>query len=286
MSSGTMSEAASGASSSASSKASSEAVSAAKRSISEQASNGVVLRVNFAGPNRGLANETASVASNVTTSGTESAAKRSVSEQANSGASSHKGKRCTSNPIKDKNDINRMCEYFKAAGDYRMYAIFMVGINTAYRISDILSLRWGDILNESGEFWRKEKKTGKWRFICLNQTLLNALDLYRQKTDVAVSPEAYVFPASRSCYETAARQDVDRKLKRAVADLGIAAHAGTHLMRKTFAYHYLTGAADRSRALEQLMLLLGHSSPRITLSYAGITEDELRDAYECTCLGC
>ena len=64
------------------------------------------------------------------------------------------------------------------------------------------------------------------------------------------------------------------------------AHAGTHLMRKTFAYHYLTGAADRSRALEQLMLLLGHSSPRITLSYAGITEDELRDAYECTCLGC
>lgn len=247
--------------------ASSEAESTAKRSISEQASNekevGVVLRVNFAGPNRGL-----------------------VAGGTTSVASSHKGKRCTSNPIKDKNDINRMCEYFKAAGDYRMYAIFMVGINTAYRISDILSLRWGDILNESGEFWRKEKKTGKWRFICLNQTLLNALDLYRQKTDVAVSPEAYVFPASRSCYETAARQDVDRKLKRAVADLGIAAHAGTHLMRKTFAYHYLTGAADRSRALEQLMLLLGHSSPRITLSYAGITEDELRDAYECTCLGC
>lgn len=260
--------------------ASNETASEAGRGASSKASSGasVVLRVNFAGPNRGLvasgtANETTSVAN-------------SESESVTSGASSHKGKRCTSNPIKDKNDINRMCEYFKAAGDYRMYAIFMVGINTAYRISDILSLRWGDILNESGEFWRKEKKTGKWRFICLNQTLLNALDLYRQKTDVAVSPEAYVFPASRSCYETAARQDVDRKLKRAVADLGIAAHAGTHLMRKTFAYHYLTGAADRSRALEQLMLLLGHSSPRITLSYAGITEDELRDAYECTCLGC
>ena len=268
----------------ASSGASSGASSVA--SIYDEKEVGMVLRVNFAGPNRGLvasgtANETTSVAS----SGTTSVA-NSESESVTSGASSHKGKRCTSNPIKDKNDINRMCEYFKAAGDYRMYAIFMVGINTAYRISDILSLRWGDILNESGEFWRKEKKTGKWRFICLNQTLLNALDLYRQKTDVAVSSEAYVFPASRSCYETAARQDVDRKLKRAVADLGIAAHAGTHLMRKTFAYHYLTGAADRSRALEQLMLLLGHSSPRITLSYAGITEDELRDAYECTCLGC
>lgn len=254
-------------------------VSVASSKASNEKEVGVVLRVNFAGPNRGLvasgtANETTSVASSV------------ANNEAESVASSHKGKRCTSNPIKDKNDINRVCEYFKAAVDYRMYAIFMVGINTAYRISDILSLRWGDILNESGEFWRKEKKTGKWRFICLNQTLLNALNLYRQKTDVAVSPEAYVFPASRSCYETAARQDVDRKLKRAVADLGIAAHAGTHLMRKTFAYHYLTGAADRSRALEQLMLLLGHSSPRITLSYAGITEDELRDAYECTCLGC
>lgn len=276
----TMSETASGASSATTSGANSGVSSGVSKEV------GVVLRVNFAGPNRGLvasgtANETTSVAS----SGTTSVA-NSESESVTSGASSHKGKRCTSNPIKDKNDINRMCEYFKAAGDYRMYAIFMVGINTAYRISDILSLRWGDILNESGEFWRKEKKTGKWRFICLNQTLLNALDLYRQKTDVAVSSEAYVFPASRSCYETAARQDVDRKLKRAVADLGIAAHAGTHLMRKTFAYHYLTGAADRSRALEQLMLLLGHSSPRITLSYAGITEDELRDAYECTCLGC
>lgn len=102
----------------ASSKASSEAESAAKRSISEK-EVGVVLRVNFAGPNRGLvANETASGASSGTTSV----------------ASSHKGKRCTSNPIKDKNDINRVCEYFKAAGDYRMYAIFMVGINDMSKI--------------------------------------------------------------------------------------------------------------------------------------------------------
>lgn len=48
-----------------------------------------------------------------------------------------------------------------------------------------------------------------------------------------------------------------------MADLGIAAHAGTHLMRKTFAYHYLTGAADRSRALEQLMSAAPIADPKL-----------------------
>ena len=76
------------------------------------------------------------------------------------------------------------------------------------------------------------------------------------------------------------RQYVDKWLKKAVADLDIDVRAGTHMMRKTFAYHHIVEAKDRARALEQLMLLLGHTSLDVTLDYAGITEDELKDCYE------
>lgn len=262
MSSGTMSEAASGASSSASSKASSEAVSAAKRSISEQASNGVVLRVNFAGPSRGLV----------------------VSPEPLASITSHRGEDCSSEPIKDEEDVRRVCRYFADSGNNLMLTLFVLGVNTAYRISDILSLRWEEVITSGAVSTnRPEKKTAKRRLVYLNDTVQAALaNWHAECGDCAAG---YVFASPRKPDAPVTRQYVDRQLKQAVADLGIAAHAGTHLMRKTFAYHHILQAKDRSRALEQLMLLLNHSNIMTTLRYAGITKDEIAEAYHDVQLG-
>jgi len=59
-------------------------------------------------------------------------------------------------------------------------------------------------------------------------------------------------------------------------ELGMNVHAGTHLMRKTFAYQVITNAPDRSRAIELLQRILGHKSPTATLYYAGITGEEIQ----------
>jgi len=70
----------------------------------------------------------------------------------------------------------------------RDHALFVVGINVALRISDLLSLKWGDVLNEKGKFKTLklvEQKTKKPRIIRLNkaaqkalQELLDSLDTY------------------------------------------------------------------------------------------------------------
>ena len=48
-------------------------------------------------------------------------------------------------PIRKKEDIELLKDYFLSSNDYRDYALFVAGINTALRISDLLALKWQNI---------------------------------------------------------------------------------------------------------------------------------------------
>ena len=73
-------------------------------------------------------------------------------------------------------------------------------------------------------------------------------------------------------------RSIERLLKSIVNDeCQIPVHASTHMLRKTFAYHFLMEAPDRNRALELLSMQLNHSSIAYTLRYIGITQDEILD---------
>ena len=82
------------------------------------------------------------------------------------------------------------------------------------------------------------------------------------------------------------RRSVERILKEVINDeLGIPVKASTHCLRKTFAYQVIMNAKDRSRAIEFLQKIFGHSSQQVTLHYAGITDDEIQDMYQNLNLG-
>lgn len=49
----------------------------------------------------------------------------------------------TTIPIRSQSDIETIKKYFLEKEQYRNYALFVVGINTALRISDLLDLDWG-----------------------------------------------------------------------------------------------------------------------------------------------
>lgn len=61
----------------------------------------------------------------------------------------------TTQPIKNKKDITALKEYFLTEDfNLRNYTLITMGINTALRISDILTLRWKDVYNTDEQSFR------------------------------------------------------------------------------------------------------------------------------------
>ena len=78
----------------------------------------------------------------------------------------------TTEPIRSRKDMKRLVGYYYSRGDLRNYLMVVLGLSTALRISDLLRLRWEDLV-EDGEVRHHlvvtEKKTGKSRPIRLNE---------------------------------------------------------------------------------------------------------------------
>ena len=205
-------------------------------------------------------------------------------------------------PIKNKEDISRLREYF-LNHNLRNHMLFVVGINVGLRVSDLLSLRFRDIMNEDFTYKKEivkiEKKTRntskniKRRIFALSPVAIQAIEMYRQ-TIKNFSLDLYLFRSESSATKYTdnnkpmSRQGVQLVLNEAFDALGITTRHGTHVLRKTFAYHVLTGTSDpfeRARRLELLQSLFNHSSPTVTLAYAGISRDEKVSLYQNLDLG-
>ena len=86
----------------------------------------------------------------------------------------------TVQPIKDKEKIEAMKKILRAS-TLRNELLFVLGINTGLRISDILALKVGDVLIEKGVVDRldlREKKTNKKRAIALNKKIGRLIERY------------------------------------------------------------------------------------------------------------
>ncbi|ANS45905.1 putative integrase/recombinase YoeC [Bacillus thuringiensis] len=78
-------------------------------------------------------------------------------------------------PIRDPEQIQQMKAYLKEK-NARNYMLFVLGINTGLRISDILKLKVGDV--QGSHISMREKKTGKQKRIqitsCYEVTFVNS----------------------------------------------------------------------------------------------------------------
>lgn len=166
-------------------------------------------------------------------------------------------------PIKNKRDIERM----KAALSGRDLLLFIVGINTSLRISDILKLKREDFAGD--RLMLREQKTSKHKVIRINQALRDAVE--RLAPD-----EGYLFP-SRKGDKAISPTQAYRILNAAAERAGLAINFGTHTMRKTFAYFAYNGG--RGCDITLLMRVLNHSSARETLRYIGIEQENIDDVY-------
>lgn len=205
-------------------------------------------------------------------------------------------KRHAAEPIKDPDDIRRICEYLVANGRYRDNLLFTAGINLGFRCGDLLQLKWGHLFNGDGmpnaSFTLQEDKTGKYRTAEPSQAVWDAAYAYveqLQVTNGGIDLDSFVF-RSESNRSTSNKplsvKSVERLLKEIINEnLGINIHASTHCLRKTFGYHVVMSFEDRSRAVELLRYMLNHDSAADTMRYIGITDDEIRGVYKNLNLG-
>ena len=91
----------------------------------------------------------------------------------------------TTQPIRKVEDIEALKHYFLYdKPNLRNYALLCLGINTALRIGDLLSLTWADIYDFTNRRFLRhipiiEKKTKKRAHTALNQNAEKALALYK-----------------------------------------------------------------------------------------------------------
>ena len=198
----------------------------------------------------------------------------------------------TSEPIKSVEQIEAVSDWFVSQERYRDNMLFIVGINFGLRVSDLLTLRFSHILDESNCFkttfpilekkTKNTRKVQKNRYVTINDAVVDAVTLYLEHTP-GVHLSDYMFRGeSNRCggaNKPMHRNSVERILKEAGDALGFEMHISTHTLRKTFAYHQVLVSNHDPRKLLLLQKLLGHSSAAQTLDYIGITREEIEDAY-------
>lgn len=176
-------------------------------------------------------------------------------------------------PIKEKAKIEEMKNYLKSKS-LRNWALFVLGINSALRISDLLILNVDDVMDENGHIRErikvKEIKTSKTKTFPFTPKVIDALATYIKSEN----PTTVLFP-SRKGSGAITRFQALNILKSAAEEVGIKDNIGTHSLRKTWAYQaYMKGVP-----LIQIMDALNHSSEAMTLRYLGITQSSLDEVY-------
>jgi len=171
-------------------------------------------------------------------------------------------------PFRDKRLVEDIANYLKKKND-RDYIMFLLGIYTGRRISDILGLKVGDVKNKS-YLNIKERKTSKMVFLEFNPKLKKALDEYTKDKD----PDDYLIKSRQGYNRPIHRTTAYKILQEAAFEFNLEDRIGTHTMRKTFGYHFYKQTND----IVTLQEIFNHNHPSITLRYIGINTESINAA--------
>lgn len=169
-------------------------------------------------------------------------------------------------PIRSLERIEDMKWSLKKWCGQRDYIMFLIGINTGLRVSDLLKLKATDVKGKK-RITIREGKTQKPRVLQLGN-IYGEINNYIE----TIYDSEWLFP-SRKGNGPISRIQVYRQLNKAAGMVDIEGGIGTHTMRKTFGYwHY-----KQFKDIAELQMILNHAHPEITLKYIGITDEQIEN---------
>ena len=187
----------------------------------------------------------------------------------------------------DNDEIRRVSLCFDGTFEIRNRGLFMLGVSTGGRISELLSLTIGDVYqNESAVtdllYDKSIVKGGEVsRAVPVNRDGRDAIDKliawHREKYGSIKGGSRPLFPSRhKSGTVPMHRQTAHQMLKKAFITTGLNGKIATHSLRKSFAQRVYEQSGDIYLVKE----LLGHRNVATTQQYLGVNYADARDAVE------
>lgn len=145
--------------------------------------------------------------------------------------------------------------------------LLLIGYGAGLRRSEIVTLKWADIMFEEHKIHVKQSKGNKDRIVMLPYSIVAYLQNYR----TLYPSNDWVFEGQYKG-EALSGRTVQQVMKDAVTKAGLEKKATVHTLRHSFATHLLESGTD-IRYIQQLM---GHSSIKTTMIYTHITPNAER----------
>lgn len=176
--------------------------------------------------------------------------------------------------IRSYEDLVAVQNYFLDKGDVRDYMLWTVGIAFGLRISDLLSLKIKNILNDDLTYREHitviEQKTSKLNNCLITEAVKEATTKYFDSIGWKFNLDDYLFASRKT--KGKMYEEYGWKI---ISDAGKALHLpiniGSHTMRKSFAN--IVACVDKStidmNAVAKIQGLLNHSNQQTTLRYLG-----------------
>lgn len=179
-------------------------------------------------------------------------------------------------PIRDRKQLEAVKAYLRGRNK-RDYLLFMVGISSALRISDILNLKLKQVWDGKTPLTfieLNEKKTGKYKRFPITPNLAKAVKEYIKEFPYKQNDD-YLFSSRKGINKPISRQYAAAMLNEACDMVGIKERFSTHGLRKTWAFF----AFKKGISLDYICIALNHSSVAETKRYIGLLQDDLDSLY-------
>lgn len=176
--------------------------------------------------------------------------------------------------------------YFLERGKVRDWMMWTVGVSLGLRVSDLLSLKVGELLNEDFTFKDRiiiiEKKTSKANNCLITESVKDALTKYFISINYQIKFDDFLFQ-SRKTKSKMYEEYGWKILSDAGKALKLPINIGSHTMRKSFAN--IVACVDNStidmNSITKIQGLLNHSDQKVTMRYLGTYQRMFDKAREC-----
>ena len=186
----------------------------------------------------------------------------------------------------DTHEIRKVAECFGGTFETRNRGLFMLGVSTGGRISELLSLTIGDVYQNRTAvtdllFDRSIVKGGEIsRAVPVNrdgrQAIHELIAWHRDRYNTTHKSRPLFPSRNGQGTQRMSRRTAHDVLKQAYEAAGLNGHLATHSLRKSFAQRLY----DRTGDIFVVQEMLGHRNVATTQKYLGVNYASVRDALE------